>query len=190
MPPSKPDSISIVHTLADLLITSAKHMEYYNPSPSSVMTSKESEIVSALQTVKQNDTTKYSRSQTIEYDTTSSTSLKGDVSADSRYRTTTTAKDIAEGDNITIFCRGDIGKPPVEHVFEKYLNGQIVPMKDTITTTSISEISENCSYYRTSNLTFKLTADDNNAVIRCVVNSSMADPDMYVETKPIEVHCK
>ncbi|CAG2199641.1 unnamed protein product [Mytilus edulis] len=49
-------------------------------------------------------------------------------------------------------------------------------------------MSENCSHYRTSNLTFTVTAKDNNAVIRCVVKSSMAEPDMYVETEPLEVY--
>ncbi|CAG2201836.1 unnamed protein product [Mytilus edulis] len=107
------------------------------------------------------------------------------ISVQGRYRTTTTTQDIAEGDNITVVCTGDVGKPPVEHVFQKHLNGQIVAMQDTVTTTSISEMSENCSYYRTSNIVFKVTAFDNNAVIRCVVHSSMADPDMYIDTEPL-----
>ncbi|CAC5404101.1 unnamed protein product [Mytilus coruscus] len=179
LPPSKPDSISIVHTPADPLITLAKHMEYSTSPPSSSMTSKENEIVSALQTVKQNDKNEYSRIKTADYDTTSS---------DIRYRTTTTAQGITEGGNITVVCTGDVGKPPAKHVFQKYLNGQIVPMQDTVSATSISEMSENCSYYHTSNLTFQVTAKDNNAVIRCVVNSSMEEPDMYVETAPIKVY--
>ncbi|CAC5408248.1 ALCAM [Mytilus coruscus] len=102
---------------------------------------------------------------------------------------TTTAQGIAEGDNITVVCTGDVGKPPAEHIFQKYLGGHILSMTYSATKTSVLEISENCSYYRTSNLTFQVTAKDNNAVIRCVVNSSMAQSDMlYVETAPIEVY--
>lgn len=63
-------------------------------------------------------------------------------------------------------------------------------MLDTFAVTSISEMSDKCSYYRTSNLTFQVTADDNNAVIRCLVNSSMAGTDMYEETAPVEVYRK
>ncbi|CAC5360257.1 ALCAM [Mytilus coruscus] len=126
------------------------------------------------------------------YDTTSSI-----PSNDISYRTTTystqqttTAQRIVEGDNITVVCRGYVGKPPATHDFKKYLNGKMVPKQCTVTTTSTSEMPENCSYYRTSNFTFQVTAQDNKAVIRCVVNSSMEEPDMYVETEPIEVYCK
>ncbi|VDI11395.1 Hypothetical predicted protein [Mytilus galloprovincialis] len=188
VPPTKPDSISIVHKPTDPFINPAKHMEYSTSTPSSSLTSKENEMFSALQTVKQNNTNKYSRIKTVDYATISFQPSDGDFSSDTRYRTTTTTQDIAEGDNITVVCTGDVGKPPVEHVFQKHLNGQIVAMQDTVTTTSISEMSENCSYYRTSNIVFKVTAFDNNAVIRCVVHSSMADPDMYIDTEPLEVY--
>ncbi|CAG2186899.1 unnamed protein product [Mytilus edulis] len=101
---------------------------------------------------------------------------------------TASAQGLAEGDTITVVCTGDVGKPPAKHVFEKYLDGKIVPLQYTVTSTLITDMSENCTYYRTSNLTFKVTAKDNNAVIRCVVNSSMSEPDMCVDTEPIQVY--
>ncbi|XP_052072186.1 uncharacterized protein LOC127710399, partial [Mytilus californianus] len=150
VPPSKPDSVSIVFTPADPSIISAKLMEYSSSPSSSTVTSKENEISSVFQTAKQTGITKYS--------------------------------------NITVVCTGDVGKPPAEHFFQKYRSGHSLSMIYKASETSVSEMSENCSYYRTSNLTFQVTAKDNNAVIRCVVNSSMEEPDMFVETAPIEVY--
>lgn len=180
VPPSKPDSISVVYKPADPLISSFKHMEYSTSTAIITLTPKENEIISVFESVRQNDKTEYSRIQTDEYDNTTYMSSEVDFSVPS----------IAEGDSITVICNGEVGKPPAKHIFQKLLFGQIVPMQSTFTAASISEMSENCSYYRTSNLTFQVTSEDNNAVIRCVVNSSMADPDMYVQTEQIEVHCK
>ncbi|VDI06021.1 Hypothetical predicted protein [Mytilus galloprovincialis] len=177
VPPSKPDSISVVYKPADPLIFSFKHIEYSTSTTIITLTSTENEIISAFQSVKQNDKTEYSRIQTDDYDTTTSMSSEVDFS-------------IVEGDSITVICDGEVGKPPANHIFQKLLFGQIVPLQSIFTAVSISEISENCPYYLTSNLTFQVTAEDNNAVIRCVVNSSIEEPDMYVETEPIEVYCK
>ncbi|CAG2256933.1 unnamed protein product [Mytilus edulis] len=166
LPPSKPDSVSIVHTPLD-------------PSLNEI------ETYSEFQTAKQNST--------ADYDTTTSGPSNNDI----RHRITmysveqrTSAQDIAKGDNIKVVCTGYVGKPAAKHVFEMYLNGKIVPMQYTVTSTSISDMSENCSYYRTSNITFQMTAKDNNAVIRCIVNSSIEEPDLYVDTEPIQVYCK
>ncbi|CAC5420445.1 unnamed protein product [Mytilus coruscus] len=197
VPPSKPDSVLLVHTPADSSVPTTKHMDYSSSSPSTAVTSNENETVSASQTEKQNITTAFNHStiHTTGHNSTTSTPSHEDLSTNSSYRTTTysiqqttTEQGIAEGNNITVVCTGDVGNPPVEHVFQKYINGKIVPMKDTVTSTSIPDMPENCSYYRTSNLTFQLTAKDNNAVIRCVVNSSMVELDMYVETAPIKVY--
>ncbi|CAG2190563.1 unnamed protein product [Mytilus edulis] len=49
------------------------------------------------------------------------------------------------------------------------------------------EFPGNCSYYRTSNLTFQVTAEDNNAVIRCVIVSPLAEENMFVDSEQIEV---
>ncbi|CAC5399308.1 unnamed protein product [Mytilus coruscus] len=195
VPPSKPESISLVHMPAESSVTTTKHMNYSPSSPA--ITSKEHETVSALQSETINNTTalNYFVLSKTNHDITSTISTNDDFSSDIRYSTTTystqqttTVQGIVEGDNITVICTGDVGKPAAKHIFEKYINGQVVPMQDTVSATLISEMSENCSYYRTSNLTFQVTAKDNNAVIRCVVNSSMSEPDMYVETAPIEVY--
>ncbi|VDI18751.1 Hypothetical predicted protein, partial [Mytilus galloprovincialis] len=158
VPPSKPDRLLIVHTPAKSSLTSTKNMAY---------------------------------SSSLPITSTSSNPLNDDLTSNIRYRTTTqqttTEQRIVEGDNISIICSGDVGKPAAEYVFDKYLEGHLIPIQDAYISTSISELSENCSYYRTSNLTFKVKTEDNNAVIRCVVNSSMAELDMFVETEPIEV---
>lgn len=195
MPPSKPDAISFFYTPAVSSVITTNLMDYSSSSPSTAVTLKENETVSASPTDIQNTTTAM---QTTGHDTTTSTPYPDDdVSFNVSYKATTysiqqtTAEQvIAEGDTITVICTGDVGKPPAEHIFEKYRSGHILSMNFTPTETSISEISENCSFYRTSNITFQVTAADNNAVIRCGVRSLMTDPDMYVETEQIEVHCK
>lgn len=193
MAPSKPDHVSIVHTPAYFEPTSSKNMLYRSSlQPTGVTTT------STMQSEIQNKKTTFndSISPEIVYHTTS-IPYHDDFSSDIRYRTTTDSKQhtttervIAEGDNITVICAGDVGKPPAEYVFEKNLKGQIIPIQYTVITTSISELSKNCSFYRTSHITFEVTPEDNNVVIRCGVNSSMADPDMFVEKEPIEVYCK
>lgn len=161
VPPSKPDRLSIVHTPAKSALTSTKNMAY---------------------------------SSSLTTTSTSSNPLNDDLTTNIRYRTTTQQttieRRIVEGDNISIICAGDVGKPAAEYVFDKNLEGHLIPIQDAYISTSISELSENCSYYRTSYLTFQVTTKDNNAVIRCVVKSSMAELDMFVETEPIEVYCK
>ncbi|VDI38613.1 Hypothetical predicted protein [Mytilus galloprovincialis] len=193
VPPSKPDDVLLVHTPAVSSVITTNMMDYSSSSPSTAVTLKENKTVSASSTDKQNTTTAM---KTTGHDTTTSTPYPDDdVSPNVSYTATTysiqqtTAEQvIAEGDNITVVCTGDVGRPPAEHIFQKYLSDHTLSMTYTPTETSISEIPENCSFYRTSNITFQVTAADNNAVIRCVVISSMTDLDMYVETKPIEVH--
>ncbi|XP_071131767.1 myb-like protein X [Mytilus edulis] len=104
---------------------------------------------------------------------------------------TTTAEGIMEGDNISVACTGYVGRPPAKHVFQKYRSGNNVFMTYTATETSISETLENCSAYRKSNLIFLAMAEDNKAVIRCIVNSSMVKYDLlYADTAPLEVYYK
>ncbi|XP_052072190.1 uncharacterized protein LOC127710401 isoform X3 [Mytilus californianus] len=196
--PSKPDRIFWIKVFADSSsTTSTVPMSATTSSSSSAVTTKLNETISTMDSDEQNDTTASTHSTlpTTDHKTTSSTPSDEYLSTDSSYRTTThsiqqttTAQGIAEGDNITVVCTGDVGKPAEKHVFQKYRNGHNLSMTYTATETSISEMSENCSYYRRSNLTFQVMSRDNNAVIRCVVNSSMAEPDMYVETEPIEVY--
>lgn len=194
VPPSKPESVSLVYIPADSPESTTKHMKGNSSS-----TPQEHETVSAEQNVAMNNTTAltYSALPKTDYETTSYIPSNDDYSSEITYSTTTyssqqttKAEGIVEGDSITVVCRGYVGKPPANHVFEKYLNEKIVPMQGTVTSTSIPKIPENCSYYRTTNITFQVTADDNNAVIRCLVYSSISEPELYVETAPIEVYCK
>ncbi|CAG2201842.1 MALT1 [Mytilus edulis] len=132
------------------------------PMSATTSSSSSAETISTTNIDKQNDITASTHStlQTTDHNTTSSTPSGDDLFTDSSYRTTT------QSIQTTTTAQG------IAEATETFL----------------SEISDNCSYYRTSNLTFQVTADDNKAIIRCVVNSSMADSDMYVETAPIEVY--
>lgn len=200
MPPSKPDSVSLVQTQADSPVSTTKHMDYSTSSQSTIVTPTENEIVTASANTEQNTTTVFNHSsiQKTYHNTSSSTPSNDDLSSEFSYRTTTIStqqttieKVLAEGDNITVVCLGDVGKPPAEHVFQKYRDGHKIPLNYTVNKTSIVEDSENCSNYRTSDLTFQVTAEDNHAIIQCGVNSPMTGSDMlYVETAPIKVYCK
>lgn len=97
---------------------------------------------------------------------------------------------ITEGYNVTFACSGDVGRPPAKFIFQKYRNAHILFMNNSSTSTSIQELPDNCSYYRTSNITLQIAAEDNQAVMRCVVVSTLTDENMYVETKPLDVKCK
>ncbi|CAC5406277.1 unnamed protein product [Mytilus coruscus] len=95
---------------------------------------------------------------------------------------------ITDGDNVTFVCSGDVGRPPRKLIFQKYQRDHSLLINYTATNTSIQEFSENCSYYRTSYITFMVTSDDNTAVIRCAVVSTLAAENMYVESEPLDVN--
>lgn len=97
---------------------------------------------------------------------------------------------ITDGDSVPFVCTGDVGKPHGKFIFQKYRRGHILPITYSSTSTSIREISDNCSYHRTSNITLQVTADDNKAVIRCAVVSPLTERSMYVESEPLHVYRK
>ena len=95
---------------------------------------------------------------------------------------------ITEGDNVTFTCSGDVGRPPGTYLWQ--LISHKVVQNYTDITTFIESIDGSCSYYGTSNLTIPMTADKNQAIIRCVEISQLTNEDMFRETNPIEVFCK
>ncbi|CAC5367989.1 ALCAM [Mytilus coruscus] len=98
---------------------------------------------------------------------------------------------ITEGDNVTYVCTGDVGTPPAKFIFQKFGHENVLLVNYTVTKTSTHEFSVNCSFYRTSYITFKVTADDNQTVMRCAaVSTTLAAENMYVESQPLEVNCK
>lgn len=103
---------------------------------------------------------------------------------------TTVSPSIVEGKNVTVRCSGNVGKPAGIFIFKKFRKDHTPSIDYNATTTEIVEIPGNCSYYRTSYLTFHVTAEDNLAVIRCVVNSPLAEKEMYLDSEPLEVKCK
>lgn len=102
----------------------------------------------------------------------------------------TKSASIMEGDNITFKCSGNVGQPAGFFLFKKISKARIPPMNFTATTTEIDEIEGNCSYYRTSYLTIQVTAEDNQAVIRCLVVSPLAGDDMFIDSEQLDVKCK
>ncbi|CAG2230616.1 unnamed protein product [Mytilus edulis] len=76
---------------------------------------------------------------------------------------------------------------PGKFIWQKYRHGEKVPMNYTNITTKATEVPDKCSYYGISYLQFQVTALDNQAIIRCVLDSPLAKPYMYVEMKPIDI---
>ncbi|CAG2201843.1 MUSK [Mytilus edulis] len=120
VPPSKPDSVSLVQTQADSPVPTTKHMDYSTSSQSTTVTPTENEIVTASANTEQNTTTVFNHSsiQKTYHNTSSSTPSNDDLSSEFSYRTTTFStqqttieKVLAEGDYITVVCSGDVGKP-------------------------------------------------------------------------------
>ncbi|XP_071133327.1 cell adhesion molecule 2-like [Mytilus edulis] len=95
---------------------------------------------------------------------------------------------ITDGDTITFVCSGDVGKPPGKFRFQHFRSDHMLYKNYSSSFTSISEISDKCSYYRTSNMTLQITSEDNKAVIRCVVESPMSEISMFVDSEPLEVY--
>ncbi|XP_063399456.1 uncharacterized protein LOC134684110 isoform X2 [Mytilus trossulus] len=99
----------------------------------------------------------------------------------------TTSAIIKEGDTITCMCAGNIGKPPGKFIWQKYRHGEKIPMNYTHISTIATEVTDKCSYYGTSYLQLRVTSSDNQATIRCFIDSPLAKPYMHVEMKPIDV---
>ncbi|XP_063398437.1 uncharacterized protein LOC134683209 isoform X2 [Mytilus trossulus] len=90
------------------------------------------------------------------------------------------------GDEITFICSGNVGNPPGVFIWQKYRHGEN-PTNYTNITTTIQELSDICSYNGTSTLKIHVTDEDNQAIIRCSLNSTLAQPSVYTDTKPLEV---
>lgn len=104
-------------------------------------------------------------------------------------RTSTPA--ITDGDDVTFVCSGNVGKPPANFQFQMIRNDTLY-MNYTDTNAIIKEllVSDDCSYIRTSYITFNVTAEDNQSVMRCTAVSTLSEGYMYVESEPLDVNCK
>lgn len=92
-----------------------------------------------------------------------------------------------EGDNITFTCTGNVGNPEGTFVWHKmYYSRTIFNYSDV----STESIPESCSFNGTSNLTIQMTANDNKAKIRCIVQSEVSGVSVYTDSQPLQVYCK
>lgn len=97
---------------------------------------------------------------------------------------------ITDGDDVTFVCSGNVGKPPDNFQFQMMRSGNTLYMNYTDTNSLIKLVSDDCSYTRTSYITFKVTAEDNQSVMRCTAASRLSEGCMYVESEPLDVNCK
>lgn len=95
-----------------------------------------------------------------------------------------------EGDTVRFTCTGDIGKPPGKFIWQATLLEQKQLITYSNETTNFEPIPDICSFRGTSNLTIKISADHFLAIIRCFEESQASLPEMYLETIPLDVHCK
>ncbi|CAC5421811.1 unnamed protein product [Mytilus coruscus] len=99
----------------------------------------------------------------------------------------TSAPVIYDGDNVTYVCLGNVGQPPKSFNFQMNQRKHILSRNYTSTETSTQELQKTCSYYRISYTSLHVTAEDNQAIIRCVVSNSV-NVDMYADSEPLEVY--
>lgn len=97
---------------------------------------------------------------------------------------------ITEGDNITYVNTGDFGTPPSNFFFQKLGQENSLLVNYTAIQTSTQKFPENCSFYRTSYITYMVTAADNQVVMRCGVVPTATERNKYIELEPLEVNCK
>lgn len=95
-----------------------------------------------------------------------------------------------EGDTVMFTCVGNIGNPPGKLIWQLTFPNGKKPITYSNETTYKEEISSQCVFKGTSHLKVKLYAEDRKAKIRCFEESQENVPGMYLETKPLEVHCK
>ncbi|CAC5398258.1 unnamed protein product [Mytilus coruscus] len=90
-----------------------------------------------------------------------------------------------EGENVTFNCSGDVGRPPGILLWQAILPEKQMPL---FSNTSLDEISQLCSYNGISVLNLQVTAEDNQARIRCKVQSRVSDDALYAESKRLNVY--
>ncbi|CAC5360327.1 unnamed protein product [Mytilus coruscus] len=158
VPPSKPNIVTMVYSFEDDTTTPITTENTTSPH----FTTRQNRLKTTISQIISNR-----RSTNDEYSNATSTILK-------------------KGDNITFLCTGNVGNPPGKFIWQKYRHSEN-PTNYTNIATTIQEVSDMCSYNGSSTLTILVTAEDNLAIIRCKVNSPFAQPNMYIETTPLEV---
>lgn len=196
VPPVQPDKVEIMKAPMDVLTTtetarvdtsslsetkSVNTSSFSETTTSTPITSKRSN--SSITTLLQNFTTSiFDNNITTTTNTFYNSTPSTEPTPDLPYT--------MEGDNIKVKCSGNVGKPAGIFTFQKFLNGNTPHTTYNATVTEIEEMPGNCSYNRTSYLTFQVTPEDNQAVIRCTVVSPLAEQYMYKDSEPLEVKCK
>ncbi|XP_052072191.1 uncharacterized protein LOC127710402 [Mytilus californianus] len=177
VPPSKPQHVLIIDTPVDVSTTAAKASVRIPTSSKNKPT-----ITFPGKDIIQTTPLYNFGSQIVDDDILSTT-----FSDYNTVQQMTEEKSIMGEDYITFKCSGNVGKPAGMFIFQKFREDNIQSTTYNATTTEIEEIPGNCSYYRTSYLIFQVTAEDNLAVIRCVVVSPLAEEDTYVDSEKVEV---
>lgn len=96
-------------------------------------------------------------------------------------------KAFTEGDNITFKCDGGVGRPKGKFMWQKIYSSE---QSFNYTSRPTETIPENCTYSGTSNLTIQVTAEDNHAKIRCIVESDVSKVKMFADSEPLLIYCK
>ncbi|CAC5408232.1 unnamed protein product [Mytilus coruscus] len=204
VPPLKPDRVEI--TKAPTVVLTTTETARVDTSTSSVTESVNTSTSTGTKSVNtsmSSETTKSTAitSQRSNSSTTTSLQILTTSILDNNITTTTNtfynstsstepstdSPSVMEGDNITVKCSGNVGKPAGIFTFQKFRKDNIQSTSYDATTTEIERIPGNCSYYRTSYLIFQVTAEDNQAMIRCVVVSFLAGQDMFKDSEQLEV---
>ncbi|XP_076115978.1 uncharacterized protein LOC143083595 isoform X2 [Mytilus galloprovincialis] len=162
VPPSKPDVLTIVSSPKDVTTTPTTLENATYPH----VTARQNRFKTTISQINSNQ------------HTTNDGQFKHEPSFNSTI--------LQIGDEITFICTGNVGNPSGVFIWQKYRHGEN-PTNYTNITTTIQEVSDMCSYNGTSTLAIHVTAEDNQAIIRCILNSTLALPNVYTDTIPLEV---
>ncbi|CAC5399957.1 unnamed protein product [Mytilus coruscus] len=92
-----------------------------------------------------------------------------------------------EGENVTFNCSGNVGRPPGIILWQTILPEKQMPL---FSNTSLDELPQLCSYNGISLLDLQVTAEVNQARIRCIVQSGISDDGLYAESERFNVYFK
>jgi hypothetical protein len=97
---------------------------------------------------------------------------------------------VEDGQHVSFVCKSNVGKPPGKFIWKTLRHGEQSPIIYSDVSSTSTEISGNCSFYGTSNLTIQLTDLDSKTKIQCVEEPNLSSESFTIETEYITVYCK
>lgn len=92
-----------------------------------------------------------------------------------------------EGDNVTFVCVADVGRPQGRFIWQILISAEITRNFTNVSTDTRPKL---CSYEGNSTLTIQVTGADNQAIVRCFIETDVSTVTMYADSTPLLIYCK